>query len=350
MSFLPLTGPEFVAFDIALLAAVMIAAGTVRHRLRGPSGDPGQVQLDAYQAAFLAGGFPSGAQAAIAALAGRGSLVVDPGGRFVAVEPRPAWLHPVEDAVWTAASTAVTGSGVVGAGAAWLAARVQRKAAAQPAGLTAAQAATYERVESVLGRLAQPQPGATAATLVAAARPALAQVQDQLRGLRFVMTDDQVRSVRTLPALVVLAAAILGGVRLLFGMAAGRPVGYLIALLVLTLIVALIVALLFLRRPTTPRTHRGDLVVRGLRQANAALRTTAVAAAAGLAGADLALAVGLWGPGVLSGSPLDDVRRQLVPVGSSGSGSDGGSSSCSSSSCSGGGSSCGGGCGGGCGG
>jgi uncharacterized protein (TIGR04222 family) len=342
VSFLPLTGPEFVAFYVGLLAAVTIVAGIVRSRLRGPSGDPGQVQLDAYQAAFLAGGFPSGAQAALAALAGRGSLVVDPGGRFVAVEPRPAWLHPVEDAVWTAASTAVTGSGAAGAGAAWLAARVQQRAAARPAGLTPGQAATYERVEGVLGRLAQPRPGATAAALVAAARPALAPVEDQLRRLGFVMTDDQVRNVRTLPVLIVLAAAILGGVRLLFGMAAGRPVGYLIALLVLTLIVAL----LFLRRPTTPRTHRGDLVVRGLRQANAALRTNAVAAAAGLAGADLALAVGLWGPGVLSGGPLDDVRRQLVPVGSSGGGSDGGSSSCSS----GGGSSCGGGCGGGCGG
>jgi len=82
--------------------------------------------------------------------------------------------------------------------------------------------------------------------------------------------------------------------------------------------------------------------VRNLRRTNAALRTSAAAAAAGLAGADLALAIGLWGPGVLSGSPLDDVRRLLRPAGSGSGGGDGGSSC--------GGSSCGGGCGGGCGG
>jgi len=293
MSFLPLTGPEFVAFYVGLLAAVIVGAGIVRTSLRGPSGDPGPVQLDAYQAAFLAGGFQSAGQAAIAALAARGSLRVDPGGRLVAIEPRPMWLHPVEDAVWTAAAMA---------GA----------------------------------------PGPTAPALVAAARPALGPVQDQLRRLGLAMADAKVGSVRTLPALVVLAAAGLGGVRLAFGMAAGRPVGFLIALLVLTVVVAL----LFTGRPASPRTHRGDHLVRGLRRTNAALRTSAFAAAGTLAGADLALAVGLWGPAVLSGSPLDDVRRVMQPAGASG-GSDGGSGG---SSCSGGGSSCGGGCGGGCGG
>jgi hypothetical protein len=121
-------------------------------------------------------------------------------------------------------------------------------------------------------------------------------------------------------------------------MAAGHAVGYLIALLVLTGVIALF----FLRTPS-PRTHRGDRLVRNLRRTNAALRTSAAAAAAGLAGADLALAVGLWGPAVLSGSPLDDVRLLLRPPGSSGAGGDSGGSSC-------GGSSCGGGCGGGCGG
>jgi hypothetical protein len=45
------------------------------------------------------------------------------------------------------------------------------------------------------------------------------------------------------------------------------------------------------------RTRRGQYALRHLRQTNAALRSSAVAAAATLAGADLALAVGLWGPG-----------------------------------------------------
>ncbi|HYW23447.1 MAG TPA: hypothetical protein VE953_04745, partial [Terriglobales bacterium] len=127
--------------------------------------------------------------------------------------------------------------------------------------------------------------------------------------------------------------------RLALGMAAGHAVGYLITLLILTGIVALF----FLFHAPNPRTHRGDRLVRNLRRTNAALRTNAAAAAAGLAGADLALAIGLWGPAVLGGTPLDDVRRLLRPAGSSGSGGGDGGSSC-------GGGSCGGGCGGGCGG
>jgi hypothetical protein len=94
------------------------------------------------------------------------------------------------------------------------------------------------------------------------------------------------------------------------------------------------------------RTRRGQYALRHLRQTNAALRSSAVAAAATLAGADLALAVGLWGPGVLTGSPLDSLRMALRPSTASGSDGSGGSGSCGSS----GGSSCGRGCGGGCGG
>jgi uncharacterized protein (TIGR04222 family) len=282
-----LTGPEFLTIYIALLVVLVIAALMVRSGLRGPSDNQFPPSLDSYQAAFLAGGFQAAAEGAIVALTARGSLRVGDGGRFAAIEPRPGWLHPAEDAVWSAAASA-GGS-------------------------------------------------AKASTLVAAARPALLAVREQLRHLGLALTDGQAINVRTVPTLVVLAAAVLGGARLALGMAAGRPVGYLVALLVLTLIVAL----LFFRTPN-PRTHRGDRLVRSLRRTNAALRTSAAAAAAGLAGADLALAVGLWGPSVLSGSPLDDVRQLLRPDTTSSGGSDSGSSC--------GGSSCGGGCGGGCGG
>jgi uncharacterized membrane protein YgcG len=133
---------------------------------------------------------------------------------------------------------------------------------------------------------------------------------------------------------------VLGGVRLALGIAEGHAVGYLIALLVLTAVIAL-----FFFHTPSPRTHRGDRLVRNLRRTNAALRTSAAAAAAGLAGADLALAVGLWGPAVLSGSPLDDVRRLLQPAGASGDGGgsgDSGGSSCGGSSCGAGGGGCGG--------
>jgi uncharacterized protein (TIGR04222 family) len=331
------TGPQFLAFYITLMAVLLVAAGIVRTSLRGPADDRFPPTLDSYQAALLAAGSQGAGEAAIVALTARGSLRVDPGGRFVAVDPRPAWLHPAEDAVWTAASLASSTS-TLGAGASWLASRIQQKAAGQ-GGLTPGQVASYQRIENVLRGVGQPRQGATGSVLVAAARPALLPVRDQLRALGLFMSDPQTINVRAVPTLVILAGAVVGGIRLALGMAAGHPVGDLIALLILTGIIALF----FLGHTPDPRTHRGDRLVRSLRRTNAALRTNAAAAAAGLAGADLALAIGLWGPAVLSGSPLDDVRRLLRPAGSSGDGGGDGGSSC-------GGSSCGGGCGGGCGG
>jgi uncharacterized protein (TIGR04222 family) len=336
-----LSGPQFLSFFALLMVALIVAAGIVRTSLRGPSDERFPPQLDSYQAALLAAGYRGAAEAAIVALSARGSLRVDPGGRFVAVDPKPAWLHPAEDAVWTAASLASSPATPIGAGASWLAGRVQQKAAGQ-AGLTPAQVANYQRIENMLRSVGQGTPGATAPMLLAAARPALLPVRDQLRATGLFMTDAQTINVRTVPALLILVAAVLGGIRLALGMAAGHPVGDLIGELIFTGIIAL----WFFAHTPDPRTHRGERLVRSLRRTNAALRTNAAAAAAGLAGADLALAVGLWGPTILSGSPLDDVRRLLRPPGSSGGG-DGGSAN-GGSSC--GGSSCGGGCGGGCGG
>jgi uncharacterized protein (TIGR04222 family) len=335
-----LNGPEFVAFYIGLLVTLAIVAGVVRSSLRGPSDDRFPPTPDSYQAAYLAGGFSGAAEGAIVALAARDSLRLDPGGRFVAVEPKPAWLHPVEDAVWTAAALAGAPASATSARrSSRPPGRMKHRAARGPA-LHPSQVASYERVERLLRPSGTAVPGATPAQLRQAARPALGAVRDQLRRAGLVMGDAQAVNVRTVPTLVVLGGGVLGGVRLALGMAAGHAVGYLVALLVVTLVVAL----LFFRQPG-PRTHRGDRLVPPGRRTTPALRPRAAAAAAGMAGADLALAIGLWGPDVLSGSPLDDVRRLLRPMGSSG---DGGGSSDGSGGGDGG--SCGGGCGGGCGG
>ena len=80
-----MSGPEFLTFYVCLLAALVVAAGLLRHGLRGPADDGSRPPLDPYQAAFLAGGYRGGAEAAIVALSARGMLRLDPGGRFVAV-------------------------------------------------------------------------------------------------------------------------------------------------------------------------------------------------------------------------------------------------------------------------
>ena len=329
-------GPDFLRLYALLLAVLVLVAGIVRHSLRTPADDPGRLQLDPYQTAFLAGGYQAAAEAAIVSLTARGVLNLDPSPRLQAVAAQPMLLHPVEQAIFAAAAAGSPGSPI-----GWLADRLQpkaeRKAATQA--MTPAQKESLRRVDRLLRGAGQPVPGASVETLEAAARPALAEVERELRGMGLVMGPGQIANVRAVPSMIVLAAGVLGGVRLARGMILGRPVGYLIGLL----IVSVILALFFVWRPN-PRTRRGHHALRRLRQTNAALRASAVAAAATLAGTDLALAVGLWGPGVLAGSPLDSLGAALRPSSTTGYGGWGaGSSSCGSS----GGSSCGGGCGGG---
>lgn len=334
-----LDGPHFLVFFGVLAVSLTAVAWVVRYLLRGVSDDQYPVALDPYQAAFLGGGHQAAAEAAIVALTARGALQVD-GGRLLAVEPKPAWLHPVEDAVWTAASLAASPGSLSGAGAAWFARRLERRRAAVAGrqGLSPAQAETLGRVERALLASSGQRTGAQASTLISAARPALDSVQAELRRLGLIVTRAQAINLRVIPALVVLVALVPGGVRMVLGWMAGHAIGY----LMLELLAVIVVALVYVQRPGI-RTHRGDRLVRSLRRTNAALRTNAKAYAAGLAGADLALAVGLWGPSVLAGSPLDDVRQLLRPPG--GSGGDGGGGGGGGDG--GGGSGCGGGCGGG---
>jgi uncharacterized protein (TIGR04222 family) len=228
-----MTGPEFLQLYLVLMAGAIIAALVVRHNLRGPDDDRSQPQLDPYQTAFLAGGFQAGGEAAVVALTSRGLLQLDPTGRFLGVWGATSWLHPVEQAVFT---------------------RVLAGAQTAP-GVPARQ-------QSV-----------SASNLVQAARPALAQVRAQLQPQGLVMPPGQVASVRTIRTLIVLLPLVIGLVRLAFGVAGGRPVGYLVTLLVITAVVVL----LFVRGPRE-RTRRGDHVLRRLRRANGALRHSASAA------------------------------------------------------------------------
>lgn len=336
-----LSGPDFLRFFGVLLVALIVAAGLVRHSLRTPVDDPGPIFLDPYQSAMLAGGYQAAAEAAIVALTARNVLSLGPSGRLLAVAPLPMGGHSVEQAVCAAVAAGSPGS-PVGLRAAALASKLEHRGHGRC--MTQAQMATFQRVDSLLRSASQPVPGAPPGVAKAAARPALAQVERDLQRQGLLMSPAQQANVRAVPALIVLVAGVLGGVRLALGMMAGHAVGYLIVALIATGIAVL----LFIRQPD-PRSRRGRLAVRHLRRSNAALRSTAVAAAGSLAGADLALAVGLWGPGVLTGSPLSALGTALRPRTAGGSDS-GLYTSCSGSSCGGGSSSCGGGCGGGCGG
>ena len=143
-------------------------------------------------------------------LTARGILSLDPSGRLLAVTEQPMLQHPVERAMFAAAAAGPPRS-PLGSGAALLAGKLEQKAARQA--MTPAQMATFQRVEGLLRGASQPVPGASAQSLETAARPALAAVERELRRMGLVMGPAQVANVRAVPALIVLAAGVLGGVR-----------------------------------------------------------------------------------------------------------------------------------------
>ncbi len=93
--------------------------------------------------------------------------------------------------------------------------------------MTPAQMATFQRVEGILRGASHPVPGAPAQSLEAAARPALAEVERELRRMGLVMGPAQIANVRAVPTLIVLAAGVPGGVRLPRGMVPGPAGGLL---------------------------------------------------------------------------------------------------------------------------
>jgi uncharacterized protein (TIGR04222 family) len=289
-----ISGPDFLGLYVGMLIVLMIGAGIARHMLRTPADHPGQIPLDPFQTAYLSGGDQAATHAAIVALTSRMILTFDPRGRFFVGPSQPtSWLHPLEQAVY---------AGVAG-----------------------------DRT----GR------GATVTSLTGVARPALLQLRSQLQQMGLVPVPAQSFLVRVVPAVIVLAAEMVGGVRLVLGVFGGRPVGYLIGLMILTAIIAL-----FFLAHSVRRTRRGDHALGALRRAYSGLRYSTATANANLGGEDLGLAVGLFGVAALAGGPLDPLVHVLDTSSSSSSG-DGGSGGSSDG---GGGSSCGGGCGGGCGG
>ena len=105
----------------------------------------------------------------------------------------------------------------------------------------------------------------------------------------------------------VLAVLVLGMMKISVGMTRHRPVGFLVILCAMTAVIGL--ALLVVR----PRRSRyGDRELDRLRRENAALRTATGSRADELTGADLALALGLFGTAVLAEGPLADLRTAVL--------------------------------------
>jgi uncharacterized protein (TIGR04222 family) len=286
-----LRGPEFLALYVIVMAAAVMACLLLRRLMISSSDDgpPPGARLDPYEIAYLAGGASLATDTALATLVQRGLLAVDSARRrIIARAGAPQSDHPFERAVYLNASPEGTAIDTI------------RRNSSHNTELLAAR----------------------------------------LKAHGLVLSDDQALQAGLLSAALMMIVTLFGAIKILVGVARGRPVGFLFFLCLISLLVALA---FYKKRPH--RTRAGDRYLSRLKMENAALEYTAKEKPSRLMGADLALAVGLFGIGALwiSDGPLRELRTALAPP----PGANGGSSCSGGSSC---GSSCGGGCGGGCGG
>jgi uncharacterized protein (TIGR04222 family) len=301
MDLMGLRGPDFLKVYLGLFTVATATALVLRRALRGPGGDvPREIaaRLEPEEVAYVAGGGRLAINTALASLYRQGALRLTAGTRALQAVRLPdagssALAQGIYQFIATAPSRSVRG--------------VHRNFPVE----------LPSRRPLALG-LVMPGPRRAA-----------------------------VGAVCVLPLLMVF---LLGLSKLVVGLSRGRPVGFLVLLLALTTMVGIVMV------ATTPlRTLAGDRVLQSLRTAHAALKSTAGSRSMALAPAEVALAVGLFGPAVLSGAgEMNDLRQAMTPTNSgfgsscgSGCGSSGGSGCGGGSSCGGGG--CGGGGCGGCG-
>ncbi|HEY7115027.1 MAG TPA: TIGR04222 domain-containing membrane protein [Tepidisphaeraceae bacterium] len=300
MDLLDLRGPEFLKYYAILFVLAVVAGIVIRQVVKSTDGgarDGGRTangeDLDPLEVAYLAGGPRLAINTAIASLYRRGAIRLTAGTRSLqAVRPPETAVHALERSLYVAVAAEKSSA-------------VQR---------------VHQRVSGDLaaGRL-------------------------RARGLVYAAGRRAMIAVPSVLPLLLLFT--LGIARIGIGLSRDRPVGFLVLFCFATAIAAII---MLARAPR--RTAAGDATLRSMRTRGAALRSTATASPGSLAPADFALAMGLFGPTVLLGEEMGDLRRAINPpsgVGTSSCGSGcGGGSGCSS----GGGGGCGGGGCGGCGG
>jgi uncharacterized protein (TIGR04222 family) len=183
-------------------------------------------------------------------------------------------------------------------------------------------------------------PAKDLAPLTTAGMPIAQEIKDELvkRGL-LQAGPPPVRNVAS--SLIMATPLLLGGAKIAVGLSRDRPVALLVALCVLTFVAAL--GFLLAR---SRLSAAGKVTLESLQAKHSTTRQFAMSAAGTLAPPDLAMAIGLFGVGMLAAGPLAEFHAML-PRASGG----GGCSTSSGCGCGGSGGGCGGGgCGGGCGG
>ena len=297
MNPLDLPGPEFLGLYFVLFVAAVAAAFFLRWFLRLPGDEPSREALDLspYEVAYLAGGEELAVNAALARLVHEDVLAVDAINR-----------------------------------------RLTRQSDEPPGDARKLERAVFSAVNG--------ESGETIANVRSDAARAFGSIQRRLQDLELLVSEDRSWQARLIPLFVVLSVVFFGVLKIFVGLSRDRPVIFLVIFCIISVVVAFVGFGRAVRR-----SRRGDRALDRLRKSNAALEYSRRFRADDLAGDDLALAVGLFGMGVLAGGALAKLQTALKPphtpvssggCGSSGCGGGGGGA------CGGGGGGCGGGCGG----
>ncbi|MBO4207071.1 TIGR04222 domain-containing membrane protein, partial [Micromonospora echinofusca] len=285
-------GPVFLALFLGAAAVIFLGSVIWRSLLFAGRNACDFDQLGPQQVAYLNGGARTALYAALGGLRAVGAVGASRDRRLAVTGPLPAGVTPLDRAVYQAAGNRV-------------------------------------RTRDLAGDLA------------------VAGALDQLRsGLaqRGMALGPGQRAAARIGALLLLGLLAIGGLRLLSGLANGKPVGF----LVLSMVAVFVVFLVQLRAPR--HTRAGRAALRNLRNRYAHLAPSSSPAYASYGAAGVAMGVALFGAASIwaldpAFAAEAEIQRQAAAGSSSGSGSSCGGGD-SGSSCSGGSSCGGGGCGG----
>lgn len=251
-----MTAGPFLMFFLIFWAAAAGWAMWWRRKARLPADAPENLlaELDAYEAALLAGGRNRALFAAVASLTHRGALEIDEKEHRLRSSVLSSKRHPFEM-------------------------RLHQRVANHP-GCTfkenseaSASWAEFESMEEKLGNLG-------------------------------LLTTGR-WNICFIPMLIGLTVPLIGFIKIIIGISRDKPVG---VLFVLSL-VSLGVALAFAVRPH--RTRRGDAILKRLKEQHSELENLARTGEASPVLLALPLAVGLFGPSVLNDTPLADMEKKL---------------------------------------
>jgi uncharacterized protein (TIGR04222 family) len=286
-----LSGPQFLLLYFVVFVIGLVLAVRLRRRLRTPVDPPPErPRLSPYKVAYLAGGPVLAVNAAIARLVQGGLLEVDSStGTLSRSGDLPAKPDPLEQRIFDCARENIAVKDL--------------------------RLATADET---------------------------AKIRERLEDKGLLVNESEAGKARWLPVLLLFGVALFGLTKIFIGLDRGKPVGWLVVFCAVTGLVALAG---FARRVF--RSQRGDGVLDELKRDHAALQATACAKPEALPLNDFALAVGLFGLGILAAGPLANLRKTLTPPGGGNYSDTGGG--CGGG-CGGGGGGCGGGGGGGCGG